>query len=128
MVGKLNRVVFSDHSFMLNREDPVQVEMFDRNEGSARLRGRDSKLAVEFRDVLAPQKVIRIIDRLDLTNPELLRQSALPRAKASFTPASGLRRVCRDRLDAHVLQCPSNLGDLARIDRFPSFGCPKEVT
>lgn len=92
---------------MLNRKDSIQMEVLHGDKGRALLRGRDRELAIEFRDVLAPQEVIRLIDGLDVTDPEFLWQTAFPGAKASLTPAARLRRVGRDRLDSHVLQGPT---------------------
>src|SRR5689334_19551567 len=103
-IGKLDRVVLRNHAFVLNGKDPIQGQMRYWNKGRALLRCTDRELPIEFRDVLASQKVIGLIDGPDMTDTEFLRQPALPGTKASFTPASRLRRVGGNRLNPYILQ------------------------
>ena len=103
-MGKLNGVVLGNHAFVLNGKDSIQVQVGHWNKSGTLLRGRDHEPPIKFSDVLAAQKVIGFIDAPDLTDSQFLRQPALPGTKVSFTPASRLGRIGRDRLNAQILQ------------------------
>ena len=51
MIGELDRVVFANRSFVLNRENTIQILMLYRHESGSRLGRRDSELAIEFGNV-----------------------------------------------------------------------------
>jgi hypothetical protein len=48
--------------------------------------------------------------------PQLLRQTPLPGAKAAFSASARLRRVGRNHLDPQFSQCPAHLRRAAAID------------
>ena len=72
-IAELNRIVFTDDAFMLDREDPIQVEMSYGNESRVRLGGLHREFPIEFGDVVRSQKMIGFIHRTDIANTELLR-------------------------------------------------------
>lgn len=51
VIGKLDRVVLSNDSFVLDGEYSVQIVMPDGHEGGARFGSFDSELAIEFGNV-----------------------------------------------------------------------------
>src|SRR5262249_26440077 len=55
-IGELDGVVSGHDAFMLNGENPIQVQMRDRHKRRAGLGCRDNEFAIELRDVVASQK------------------------------------------------------------------------
>ena len=47
-IAELNRIVLTDEAFVLDREDPIQVEMSDGNESRAGLSGLHREFLIEF--------------------------------------------------------------------------------
>src|SRR5215813_4879577 len=71
--GKLDGVVSGHDAFMVNGEDPIEVQMRDRNKRRARLGCRDNEFAIELRDVAASQEMVRFIGGPDMSNAQFLR-------------------------------------------------------
>src|SRR5262245_55005358 len=72
-ISELDGVVSGHDAFMVNGEDPIEVQMRDRNKRRARLGCRDNELAIELRDVAASQKMVRFIHGPDLSDAQFLR-------------------------------------------------------
>jgi len=67
-IGKLDRIVSSHDSFMLDGEDTIQIEMKDGYKGGAGLSSGDGELSIELADVMASQKMIRLLHRANVAD------------------------------------------------------------
>jgi hypothetical protein len=79
-----NRIVVSNPSLRLDGKHPIQILAPAFTERRPFLSCRFGELAVEFGDVSIAQKRIRLLQCADSGEPQLLRQSVLPRAEAAF--------------------------------------------
>src|ERR1039458_712775 len=94
-----NRIVFSHHAFVLNREDPVQVAPASATKGSAFLLRRHAELRVKLSDVMLPKKAIGCLYCADSRQPKLLRQTSLPGSETTLRASTRLGRIGRNHLD-----------------------------
>src|SRR5262249_16520418 len=72
-IGELDGVVSGHDAVMLNGENPIEVQMRDGHKRRAGLGCRGNEFAIELRDVVASQKMVRSIDGPDLSDAQLLR-------------------------------------------------------
>src|SRR5689334_8906969 len=91
LVTKRNRVIARHHALGLHAEDPVQIRTARLAKGCSSLLGGYCKPGVKLRDVTLPQKLVGLLDGLEASQAQLLRQPSLPSAKVSFAPSSRLR-------------------------------------
>src|SRR5262247_2206006 len=127
-IGELDGVVSGHDAFMLNGENPIQVQMRDRHKRRAGLGCRDNEFAIELRDIVASQKMVRFINGPDLSDAKLLRASALLGSKVPFAAPARLRRIGRNGFDTDVFQSTTDFGQLTGIDPLAGLRCPEEVT
>ncbi len=98
-VAELDTVVISDGSLVLQREDAVQLIAGIRNKSRSRSGGGDGPGPVVEGD---PRVLEEGIGRFQVQNSgqaELLGESSLPSLPKALHASSGLRRVCRDKLN-----------------------------
>src|SRR3989338_6146595 len=60
--------------------------------------------------IFTADETIGLFFGFDAAQAEFLRQPALKGAIETFGPASGLRRICRDRLDLQFFESAGQLG------------------
>ncbi len=105
-------VIPVDRPFRLNREDTLEVISFERHKGRGFwIGGLDGEPAIELAYIASLEEKIGFFGRRYLSQAQLLRESALPCAKAPLAASSGLWRVGRDHADAEVSQSTSDLGE-----------------
>jgi hypothetical protein len=126
-VSKLDRIVFGDDAFVLNRENPIQIQMSHRHKSRARLSRWNREFLIKLRDVIAVQKVVGFFQGLDVADPQFLRQSSLPGAKVALASPARLRRIGGDGFNAQFLESSTDFGFLARIDRLSGLGCAEKM-
>src|SRR5262245_12591987 len=126
-VSKLDRIVSRHDAFVVDRENPIEIQMRHRHKGSPGLRRFHGELFVKFRDVLAAQQMIRLIGGLDIADPRRLRQSTLPGSTVPFTSTARLRRISRYGINTDILESATDFGVLARIDRLAGLRCAEEM-
>src|SRR5262249_5743387 len=127
-IGELDGVVSGHDTFMLNGENPMEVQMRDRHKRRAGLGCRHHEFAIELSDVVASQKMVRCIDGPDRSDEQFLRLAALPGSKAPFAAAARLRRTGGNWVDADVFQSTTDFRQLTCIAPLASLRCPEEVT
>src|SRR3989442_15370131 len=89
LVGETHRVVAGYDALVLERKHEVEIPAPERHESSAALTGRLTETLVKLLDILLPEKMIGLLQSLDLLRPQFRRQASLPGAETSFTaPAS----------------------------------------
>ena len=73
VVRELDGIVFSNGSFVLDREHTVQIMMLDGHERGPRFGRSHREFAVEFNNLGLAEKLVGLLDRLDPTQPQFLR-------------------------------------------------------
>src|ERR1700674_100167 len=91
-----DRIIPVHHSLLLQREHHVQILSPAGQKCAARLQRRNLKPLIELRHVVLPQKLVRLLQRDNSMQPQLLRQPSLPGSKPAFRSPSCLRRIRRD--------------------------------
>src|ERR1700687_3666466 len=91
-----DRIIPVHHSLLLQREHHVQILSPAGQKCAARLQRRNLKPLIELRHVVLPQKLVRLLQRDNSMQPQLLRQPSLPGSKPAFRSSSCLRRIRRD--------------------------------
>src|SRR5262245_46005177 len=81
-------VVVADSAFVMDRKDATQIEITDGQKGRPWLSRGNRETGIEFCDVLLPKKGIGGLEVGNAAQPQLLRQTSLPSAKATFTAAT----------------------------------------
>ena len=121
-MGDGHGVIFADHPFGSDRENPVQVLA----SASAKRRALDCRrhreLLIELGDVTLAQKAIGVLQCDDPGQAQFLRQPPLPGSEAAFATSAGLRRIRSNRLNAEFFQRPAELRGPTLVDRFASLG------
>src|ERR671930_963893 len=88
---KAHGVVTVHTAFELQRKNPLPVTTAAGHKSISSLSGRDLKTAVELGDVIFAEKPVRRFRRSQLTQPQLLRQAALPGAEVALAAATCFR-------------------------------------
>ena len=109
-VVESDRVVMRDDTLMLDREGSLQIRPVARDKSCALLFGRRCPCPVVLGDPDALQEPSGLLEGLYPSDPEFLRQAALPGAKEALHPAPGLGGVGRDQLTPKLPQGPLDLG------------------
>src|SRR6266853_5180738 len=119
---KAHRVVPIHRPLKLQAENQVQVLTSPRQKGRSPFRRAYLKAAIELRDVVFPQKPVRLLQTVDAVQSQLLGQTSLPGSEVALTATSRLRRISRDHLNPQLCQRPSYLRQAMPIHLAPTFG------
>ena len=90
-ISPTHGVVFIDDAFMLDGKNTIQVQPPQRYERRSCLCGWPGELLIKLADVGVPQKFVGRCQRGDLSQPQFLRQTTLPRSEIALTAAARLR-------------------------------------
>src|SRR5436309_10483502 len=92
---KAHRVVSIHRPLKLQTEHQIQVLTSPRQKRRSPFRRAHLKSAIELRDVVLTQKLIRFLHAADAVQPQLLRQTSLPGAEIALASSTRLRRIRR---------------------------------
>ena len=112
---ELGTVIVTHDSFMMQREDAVELITGVGDESGPLLGRRDGPGSVMERDPGMLQEDIGRLQRGVPGQSQLLGEPSLPGFPESFHAASGLGRVGGDRLNAQLPQGALNLGRARRL-------------
>src|SRR5205085_2985848 len=119
---KAHRVVSIHRPLKLQTEHPIQVLTSPRQKRRSPFRRAHLKSAIELRDVVLTQKLIRFLHAADAVQPQLLRQTSLPGAEIALASSTRLRRIRRNHLYPQLAQRSSHLRQAMGSTFPPTFG------
>ena len=93
------RVVLVHVALVLNREHPIQILARGSDKRATHLLCGNRKPPVKLIHILRPQKQVGCFNGSNASQPQFLRQTALPSPVTALHPASRLRRIGRDHLN-----------------------------
>src|SRR6185369_16798191 len=108
-------IVVADLTFFLDAQDLAKVRPGDRDESRTFLLGLHGKPRIVSRDVDVPKENIGGLDRDDLGERQLLRQTVLQRLENPLRATARLRRIGRDVFDAEMIKRPADLGQVGPV-------------
>src|SRR3974377_2604934 len=92
-VLKADGVVLVHGTSKLKREDQIQILAPARDKGRPPLCRSHLKAAIELGDIVLAQKAVGLLQGLDTTQSQLLRQPSLPSLEGAVAAAGRLRGV-----------------------------------
>src|SRR6266576_6776849 len=99
-VLKAHRVISIHRPLKLHTKNEVEVLTSAWQKGCSPLRRAHLKMTVELGDIVLPQKPVRLLQRRDAVQAQLLGQTPLPGPEVALAAAPRLRRIGRDHLDS----------------------------
>jgi hypothetical protein len=109
--------VARDHPLLFVTENPVEIDVAERDERTRRIARRARERGVVLRHELLHEIAVGGLERRDPRHAQLVDQPALQRPIEALAPPARLRRIRRDVLDAQPGERPPHLRQPPPIHR-----------
>ena len=121
-------VIVTDSTFFFDGEEQIKINVrLERHKSRSWLLGFNGEALIELTDVGFFQETIGSLLGFDTVQTEFITESTLKSFVDAFAPASGLRRISRNRTDAELSEGASDLSQMALQDFTVSLGSEEEM-